>query len=364
MSTGPRDPADEHEVENRLRAALGREADGVVPTYRLEEIRDATAAPTRRLLPQWVLPVGAAAAVAVVALLVWLGVRPGTTTPVPVGTVTATATTTSSTTSTPSLSTTTTTTAAPTVDPGAVQALPVFYVLPGTNPTSGRAGLVRQFLPVRLTAGGDAPALVKAAVIQALTPAQGTGTAFLDAWPAQETVGAVTVTDHISIVLTDPGQTGLSPALQRLAVQQLVWTATAAVQRDIPVTSSVVGDRNIFETVPGGTFRRPAANQAYTELAPVWIDSPYPGQTLSSASRVVVTGLACVFEANVVWELRQGSDVVKKGRTTASSACPTQGSWSVDLGTLASGSYQFWAFDVSAKDGTATTSLAVPFNVG
>jgi hypothetical protein len=78
---------------------------------------------------------------------------------------------------------------------------------------------------------------------------------------------------------------------------------------------------------------------------------------------VVVTGQACVFEANVTWELRQGGAVVQRGHTTASSGCPQQGSWKVELGTLAAGQYEFRAIEVSAKDGSIAFQEIVPFSV-
>ena len=94
------------------------------------------------------------------------------------------------------------------------------------------------------------------------------------------------------------------------------------------------------------------------------MDSPYAGQVLSAGKAVVVTGLACVFEANVTWELRQGGSVVKQGHTTATSGCPQQGSWTVDLGALATGRYEFRAIEISMKDGSIAFQNIVPFSVG
>jgi hypothetical protein len=79
---------------------------------------------------------------------------------------------------------------------------------------------------------------------------------------------------------------------------------------------------------------------------------------------VVVSGQACVFEGSLAWELRQGGSVVKRGNTTASSGCPQQGSWTVNLGTLAAGQYELRAIDVSAKDGSVAFQEIVPFSVG
>jgi hypothetical protein len=167
------------------------------------------------------------------------------------------------------------------------------------------------------------------------------------------------------VSLSGPGVTGLPTDVQRLAVQALVWTVTAAVQQaSAPVPVTVASGGPIFETVGTTVFKRPADDRAVEELASLWVDSPYAGQALPAGRPVVVTGQACVFEANLAWELRQGGSVVATGHTMADSGCPRQGSWSVDLGALAAGAYEFRAIDVSAKDGSITFQNIVPFTVG
>ena len=54
---------------------------------------------------------------------------------------------------------------------------------------------------------------------------------------------------------------------------------------------------------------------------------------------------------------------MRDGATTASIACPSLGSWEVDLGTLAAGDYIFHAIEHSAKDRSVTADQQVTFTV-
>lgn len=349
------------ELEDRLRGALTQEADEVRPAHRLDDIRAAVSPSTRR---RWLPPLAAAAAVAVIAVGAWIALRPTAGPPPVPATPSTTMPVVPAPTPTPSDPATGSTTTAitapgPTVD----VAVPVYYVAPPGR-SDGRYGLVRTLASVQAAPDADVAWATKAALIRAVQVPDPNPNTFVDPWPDQ-TVGAVTVeADHISIDLAEPGRSGLDPAVQRLAVQQLVWTATAAAKLDVPVYITVVGGRDLFDSVPGHRFQRPAPDQAYQELASVWVDSPSAGQTLPAASPVTITGQACTFEANVRYELRRGGAVVKQGTTTASSGCPQQGSWTVVLGTLPAGSYTFRAIDISQKDGSVAFQDTVPFSVG
>ncbi len=54
------------------------------------------------------------------------------------------------------------------------------------------------------------------------------------------------------------------------------------LQRTLPVGVAVAGGGSVFETVPGGVFQRPATDQAYLDVAPVWVDSPLPGASYAA----------------------------------------------------------------------------------
>ena len=63
------------EMEDRLRGALTREANGIRPDDRLGDIR-AAVSPTAARRRSWLPPIAAAAAVAVMAVGAWIALRP------------------------------------------------------------------------------------------------------------------------------------------------------------------------------------------------------------------------------------------------------------------------------------------------
>ena len=374
------------DIEERLRVALTQEARDVEPHERLDDIRaevDGRAGAGGR--PRWLMPVGAAAAVAAFAVVAWLGLRPGTTPLLPVATTTATASATTSATGSTTSSASPSTSASGTVSgtasgpatgipptppassatsaPPATKdmAVPVYFVSPYG---AGKAGLVREYLRTTLPGGADGVAQGTAAVNLSLAAQAYVGTdGYLQPWPAGTTARVTAGTNEIQVVLSSAGVKGLTTEQQRVSVQQVVWSATAGLQQSFPVRISVAGGGPLFETMAAGVYKRPGADTAYTDLAPVWIDSPSRGQVLTASAPVVVKGLACTFEAGVQWDLTLGATVVTKGNTTASSGCPTQGSWSVDLGSLPTGDYLFRAYASSPQDGSLLAQKVVAFSV-
>jgi hypothetical protein len=364
------------QLEAELRGALSREGDLVRPDDRLDDIRAAVSPGRRRPRSSWV-PIAAAAAVAAIVVGAWIGLRPGAApppvpaspsttapaTPAPSTAPTTNGTGSPSATSTPP--TRSTTSAPSTPAPTVAVALPVYY-LAQRGSSDGRYGLVRVFVPRQLPTGATVAQKADAALAAAMTVPADNPNRFVAAWPAGVTARYVALpAPEVGVSLSGPGVRGLTEEAQRLAVQALVWTVTAAVQQaTAPVAVTVASGGPIFETVGTNVFKRPADQQVFEEVAPIWVDSPYPGQALAGGKAVVVTGLACVHEANVTWELRQGGSVVRQGHTMASSGCPQQGSWSVDLGTLAGGRYEFRATEISMKDGSVAFANVVPFTVG
>ena len=82
---------------------------------------------------------------------------------------------------------------------------------------------------------------------------------FVAAWPAGTTARYVALpAPEVGVSLSGPGVTGLTEEAQRLAVQALVWTVTAAVQQaGAPVPVTVASGGPIFETVGTNVFKRP-----------------------------------------------------------------------------------------------------------
>ena len=237
-------------------------------------------------------------------------------------------------------------------------AMPLYEVVTGTSTQPWL--LNRTFISV--SDPGDRVARVQAA-ITALLPngAQPGIYGYQQPW-APDTTAAVTVTDsQIGIVLNQAGPAGLTADQQRIAVQSLVWTATAAAQLTVPVHIEVGSGGAIFATKPAGNYSRPASDTSYTDLVPIWIDSPTPGAAVKAP--VAVTGQACVFEAQFSWQLLQGTAVVTSGSTTASIGCPSYGTYTIQLGSLSSGTYTIRVEDISAKDGSVAYETRVTFTV-
>ena len=132
----------------------------------------------------------------------------------------------------------------------------------------------------------------------------------------------------------------------RLMVQALVWTADSASNTTDPVNFLVGGEA--AESVLGvGTATRLEQQSADSVLSTVSIDSPQQGSDLSTTFEV--RGQAATFEANVVWELVRGTQVVKHGFTTATECC-TLSPYSFTV-TVPPGDYTLRVHDVDESDG-------------
>ena len=130
------------------------------------------------------------------------------------------------------------------------------------------------------------------------------------------TTDGTTITVDLSQTLERPGGTDEEAAA--MAVQSLVWTADTATGTDQPVRFLVAGEP--ADEVLGIPTSQPVArNGADQTLAAVSIQSP--GQGAAVESGFTVSGQAATFEANVVWELRRGSTVVRQGFATAAECC-------------------------------------------
>jgi hypothetical protein len=158
-------------------------------------------------------------------------------------------------------------------------------------------------------------------------------------WAAGATVRSVTVDNGVSTVdITAAAPSGI-------AVQQLVWTATA-VAADRQTTLS--GVRLSVNGVPqGGVLAR--ADGSTTQAA-IWLLSPQQGATVHSPFTVELDG--SVFEAAARLRVRDATGkVVSDQPVLLSIGAPARGQASVTL-TLAPGRYTIEAYSVSERDST------------
>ena len=396
----------DHDLERRLRQALHDDASSITPSDRRQAIEAlAHEGATRSGRSRWLTPVAGAAAVAVVVTLAWGAtevLRPapgGGTTPVAAASTTApsgpsspaagaapSATTSTlpggttpvpgrttpvpGTSPTPVASGSATSPAAASVAPGASReaTLPTYVVgAVGGAGANRRYGLFREFVTAPVPQGATPAQRAQAA----LTAAMGAATAggqqpVLRAW-ADTTVSGVTVAGgRIAVGLSDAGPAGLPREQARLAVQALVWTATAAVgEGNLPVRFSVAGGAtSLLGAYPtSATYTRPAADASYQDLAPIWVEAPAPGAILPSGQPVVASGTASVFEATVPWRLTRSGAAVATGFSTASIGAPGRGTWTADLGPLPAGTYTFTAYERSAEDGSVRAQDERTFTV-
>ncbi|WP_392545220.1 Gmad2 immunoglobulin-like domain-containing protein [Oryzobacter telluris] len=360
---------DDDRTARALRTALDDRATLVEPSDRLDEILRRTRPPgvVRPLRParstrSW-LPLAAAAAVLAVVAGVWFGL-PDRRDPLPGGTGTPAPS------ASPSVSTSTDPSPGPSPSPsatGSLAALPVYYLAP-----VGDDGRVARLYREWLTATGvskDATEQVRAraAVGLAMTAVPAGTDGYLRTWEGVSLEDVAVTTGGITITLSGPGTTAFPADTERVSVQQLVWTAQAAVGRGtLPVRFVLAdGSTRIFGTLPvDRAYNRPASRDLYYEdLAPIWVTSPTRGQVLR-AGPVTVEGEASVFEATVSWQLLRDGAVVDEGHVMASIGAPGRGTYAVPLGTLAPGSYAVRVYEVSAQDGTTVSAeTTMPFTV-
>jgi hypothetical protein len=123
----------------------------------------------------------------------------------------------------------------------------------------------------------------------------------------------------ITVTLTPAmvGRQGVTPQDARLALQQLVWTATAAAQAaDLPVQFRVSrgGDQSLFGIVP---LDRPYTRGEFSPnpCAPLWITSLVEGTDAGHNSFVVSGDAETGDGGTVTWTLRRDGTQVATGDT-------------------------------------------------
>ena len=359
------------DLEHRLREVLHREANRINPHERGTEIlamaqhknqqNTENAEPARR----WLIPVAAAASVALIGAVVW-GVSNTGGSQQATPAVSATSTTAPSVAAVPVPSPSPAGTANGSVAGATQVTLPAYFV--GANSLGGtKFGLYREFVRSAVPAGATPARKAKAAVAVAMNAQPFTSyEPYLQPWSGTS-VNTVAVTPSlITITLSGPGASGFTAAQTKLAVQQLVWTSQAAIgQGNTPVKFNLANSSpKLFGTYPTtATYNRPAKDLQFEVLAPIWITSPVRGQVFPAGASVVAAGQSCAFEGTTQWQLKKSGTVVKSGVATASSGCPTRGTWQVKLGALAAGSYTFRMYESSMENGSVVAETSKPFTV-
>lgn len=366
------EPGEFDQVERRLRQALAQDVQQVHPSNRLDTILHEAheAGPVTGTggtgSRRWVMPLAAAAAVAAIISGVWWSAQDDVPTITPPQTSGPSQSGTTSPTTSPSSSPST---SPSTSGPAATQSvsLPVYFVGPiGDDKPTYK--LFRDFIRSELPTGATPAERAKAALVLAINAQPYSNTdGYLQPWSGQ-TIGDVAVTDTlITVHLANGGSKDavVGDESKRLAVQELVWTAQAAVQQTSPVRFEVAdGSTRLFGSISTDqTFTRPPSDRLYEDVAPIWVTSPSRDQVLPATKPVVVQGLAIVFEATVNWQLERGTTEVSTGHATASIGAPMQGGYTFSLGKLPAGNYTIHVRELSAKDGSVSAQKSVSFSV-
>jgi len=199
------------------------------------------------------------------------------------------------------------TVAAPPSAPATQRALPLYYAVD----SSAGPRLAREFrrLPVDTDPG-------TAAVTALFAAPAGTVPGHRNLWAVDAGLAApVTHEGGVVTVDLDAAAAGTRPDDPALAVQQLVYTVTGALGTADPVRLLVAGEPVPRLWSDGVDTSQPVARADPLDVRLlVGIDDPAEGAALRSPVRV--SGEAAVFEATLLWEVRQDGAVVLSGFTS------------------------------------------------
>lgn len=178
-------------------------------------------------------------------------------------------------------------------------------------------------------------------------------------WKSGSKVIGISREGGVATVDLSLGRFDVGAEAEQRAIDQIVWTLTA---NDPTVTSvRLTVDGQSVETLAGKVDTTASFVPGFScdVLASVGIDQLDRSDVTSP---VVITGMACTFEANVSWELLQAKKIIDSGASTAASALD-HSAWQIELGALAPGKYTIRIFDLSAEDGSVVSEDDKDFTV-
>ena len=179
-------------------------------------------------------------------------------------------------------------------------------------------------------------------------------------WKSGSKVLGLTRESGVATVDLSLGRFNVGSEAEQRAIDQIVWTLIANDPSIVGVKFTVDGVE--VESLAGHVDATATFVQgfSYEVLASVGIDQLDRSDVTSP---VIITGMACTFEANVAWELLQDQKVIESGATTAEVACPDRSAWKLELGELSAGQYTVRVFELSPKDGSLVTEDDKDFTV-
>jgi hypothetical protein len=144
------------------------------------------------------------------------------------------------------------------------------------------------------------------------------------------------------------------------AIEQVIWTFKAAVPELETFQFLINGE--VVETLAGHVdVSKPIQiDEGFRSLATIDLDLD---QNQELKSPVLLTGLACTFEANAPWELTQNGELISSGAETAQAACPIRSEFLINLGDLKPGTYEIKVWETSMEDGSLINEDTKTFTV-
>jgi uncharacterized protein YcfL len=184
---------------------------------------------------------------------------------------------------------------------------------------------------------------------------------YVNLWDGSHTLNSISVEGSRATVDIDLGKLNVGSEGETRAIDQIVWTLTEVAPLITIVNFKVNGE--VVETFAGHVDLSTPFQRApdYEVLNALQITSMAEGAKRSNP--VSISGMACTFEANVVWSVRNERKTVEQGFTTARAACPIRSKWSVTLPQLEPGNYIFEVFEYSAEDGALVASDDKSFEI-
>lgn len=237
--------------------------------------------------------------------------------------------------------TTTSPTASPADSPAAASTLtgvPVYWV----GDTGRTLGLYREFRDVRDTGGRVASAVAAMTRLKPLDPD------YLTPWRPASRVTATQSGSALTVDLSRDAlaNTQVGSELAALAVQQLVYTATAAAQQaGTPATTvRILVDGAASDAWGAVRLGEPTRRSPMADVqAHAWVTSPRQGQSLPPGT-VRFEGFGTSFEATFGWKvLSSTGTVVKQGSA---------------MGGTGSGGFGTFRFSATLPAGTYTVRVA------
>jgi len=183
---------------------------------------------------------------------------------------------------------------------------------------------------------------------------------YVNLWGEGVRINNLLVAGELDTVDIQPPHLNVGAEAEARAIDQVIWTFKSA----IPALSSFqfLINGEIVETLAGHVdISKPIEiDEGFRSLATIDLDLD---QDQELKSPIVLTGLACTFEANAPWELRRNGELINFGAETAKEACPTRSVFEINLGELVPGTYEIRVWESSMEDGSLINEDTKTFTV-